>query len=67
MISIEYTSAPSSASTAAVQIDHSRRFAAGKRHVRIVELDDDHELVRSLPRLLEEADAFLAPWLGAPA
>ena len=49
-----------------VPIDHSRRFAAGKRHVRLVEVDDGHELVASLPRLLAEADAFLAPWLGAP-
>jgi len=47
-----------------VPIEHSRRFAAGKRHVRLVELDDGHELVASLPRLLTEADAFLAPWLG---
>ena len=43
----------------AVPIEHSRRFAAGKRHVRLVELDDDHELVGSLPRLLVESDAFL--------
>jgi uncharacterized protein len=49
---------------AVVPIDHSRRFAAGKRHVRLVELDDTHDLVVSLPRLLAEAEAFLAPWLG---
>jgi uncharacterized protein len=48
-----------------VPIDHSRRFAAGKRHVRLVELDDDHELVSSLPKILEESDRFLATWLGA--
>lgn len=48
-----------------VPIERSRQFAAGKRHVRLVELDDGHELVASLPRLLAEADAFLAPWLGA--
>jgi len=47
-----------------VPIDHSRRFADGKRHVRLVEVDDGHELVASLPRLLAEADAFLTPWLG---
>ncbi len=47
-----------------VPIEHSRRFAAGKRHVRVVELEDGHELVASLPYLLAEADAFLAPWLG---
>lgn len=47
-----------------VPIDHSRRFAAGKRHVRLVELDDVHELVSSLPALLAESDSFLAPWFG---
>ena len=47
-----------------VPIDNARRFAAGKRHVRVIELDDGHELIASLPRLLGEADAFLAPWLG---
>jgi len=47
-----------------VPIDHSRRFADGKRHVRLVEVDDGHELVASLPRLLSEADTFLTPWLG---
>jgi uncharacterized protein len=49
----------------AVPIDHSRRFAAGKRHVRLVELDDDHELTSSLPQILAETDRFLTPWLGA--
>jgi len=47
-----------------VAIERSREFAAGKRHVRLVELDDGHELIASIPRLLEEADRFLAPWLG---
>lgn len=50
-----------------VPIDHSRRFATGKRHVQLVKVDDGHELVASLPRLLAEADRFLAPWLGALA
>jgi pimeloyl-ACP methyl ester carboxylesterase len=49
----------------AVPIDHSRRFAAGKRHVRLIELDDDHELTSSLPEILAETDRFLTPWLGA--
>lgn len=48
-----------------VPVEHSRRFAAGKRHVRLVEVDDDHELVTSLPRIFEETDRFLTPWLGA--
>ena len=47
-----------------VPIDHSREFAAGKRHVRLIELDDGHELVASLPRLLAESTDFLAPWVG---
>lgn len=46
-----------------VPVEHSRRFAEGKRHVRLVELDDDHELVGSLPTILDEADRFLTPWL----
>jgi pimeloyl-ACP methyl ester carboxylesterase len=45
-----------------VPIEHSRAFAAGKRHVRLIELDDGHELIASLPHLLAEATAFLAPW-----
>lgn len=47
----------------AVPVDHSRRFAAGKPNVRLIELDDGHELAASLPRLLAEADAFLPPFL----
>jgi hypothetical protein len=47
----------------AVPIDHSRQFAHGRSHVRLVELDDDHELVASLSQTLAEADAFLAPRL----
>jgi uncharacterized protein len=48
-----------------VPIERSREFAAGKRHVRLVELDDGHELVASIPALLAESDRFLAPWLGS--
>lgn len=47
-----------------VDIVAARHFAAGKRHVRLVELDDGHELVASLPRIAAEADAFLWPFLG---
>jgi alpha-beta hydrolase superfamily lysophospholipase len=43
-----------------VPIDHTRRFAAGRPNVTVIELDDGHELVASLPRLLEETDRFLA-------
>jgi pimeloyl-ACP methyl ester carboxylesterase len=43
-----------------VPIDHSRAFAAGRPHVQLVELDDGHELLASLPRLLAETERFLA-------
>jgi pimeloyl-ACP methyl ester carboxylesterase len=43
-----------------VPIEHSRRFAAGRANVELIELDDDHQLVASIPRLLAEADRFLA-------
>jgi len=46
-----------------VPVRHSRIFAAGRSNVRLVELADGHELVASLPRLLTEAEAFVAPWL----
>jgi alpha-beta hydrolase superfamily lysophospholipase len=48
-----------------VSISHSRAFAAGKPHVRLIELDDGHDLIASLPRMLDETDRFLAPWLGS--
>jgi pimeloyl-ACP methyl ester carboxylesterase len=47
-----------------VSIDRSREFAGARPHVRLVELDDGHELIASIPRLLAETDAFLAPWLA---
>lgn len=47
-----------------VDIRVSREFARGKRHVRLVEVDDGHDLTASLPRILHEADAFLAGFLG---
>lgn len=43
-----------------VPVDRARTFAAGKHNVRLIELDDGHELVASLPRLLAETEAFLA-------
>ena len=46
-----------------VDIQTSRQFAAGKRHVRLVELDDGHELTASIPALLDEAQRFLAGFL----
>ncbi len=47
-----------------VEIESSRRWVQGKRHVRLVELDDGHELVASIPRIASEIDLFLAPFLG---
>lgn len=49
-----------------VDIATSRRLVQGKRHMRLVELEDGHELVASLPRIQEEADAFLLPFIGEP-
>lgn len=49
-----------------VDIATSRRFVEGKRHMRLVELEDGHELASSLPRIQEEADAFLLPFIGEP-
>lgn len=42
-----------------VPIDRARTFATGRPNVRLIELDDGHELVASLPRLLAETEAFL--------
>jgi pimeloyl-ACP methyl ester carboxylesterase len=43
-----------------VPVAHSRRFAEGRPHVRLVELDDGHELVASLPAILDDSERFLA-------
>jgi len=43
-----------------VPIEHSRKFAAGRANVELIELDDGHELAASLPRLLAETERFLA-------
>ncbi len=45
----------------------SERFAAQRPNVRLVQLDDGHELARSFEPIWTEARAFLAPWLPAPA
>jgi hypothetical protein len=41
-----------------VDVELSRGWARGKGHVKLVEVDDGHELAASLPRILEEADDF---------
>ncbi len=48
-----------------VDIAGSREFARGQPHIRLVEVDDGHELGASIARILEEAEAFLAPFGGA--
>jgi pimeloyl-ACP methyl ester carboxylesterase len=47
-----------------VPVEGSRTWAAGKRHVRLVEVDDDHELTGSLDLIAREADRHLAGFLG---
>ena len=42
-----------------VDVGLSRTFAKGKPHVRLVEVDDGHELVASLGRIASELDDFL--------
>lgn len=49
-----------------VPIARSRTFAAGRPHVRLIELADNHELVASLPTLLAETDRFLAALPPSP-
>jgi len=45
-----------------VPVANSRRFAAGRPNVQLIELADGHELIASLPRLLAEAAAFVQRW-----
>lgn len=45
-----------------VDIGLSREWAKERRHVRLVEVDDGHELGASLPRIFAEASAFFAPF-----
>ncbi len=47
-----------------VPIATSQQLAATNPHVRLVELDDGHQLAASLPRLLTETEAFLAALPG---
>lgn len=42
----------------------ARQWAAGKGHVRLVEVDDGHELAGSLHRIQAVADGWLSPWMG---
>jgi pimeloyl-ACP methyl ester carboxylesterase len=47
-------------------IRYSRQWAEGRRHVRLVEVDDGHELTDSLPRITAESDDFLQAWGVSP-
>lgn len=47
-----------------VDVRLSREWSIGKRHVRLVEVDDTHELASSTPLILREAQDFLVPYLG---
>jgi uncharacterized protein len=47
-----------------VPIERSRRFSKGKRHVRLVEVDDDHQLTASMRQIEAEAQKFLGGFLG---
>jgi pimeloyl-ACP methyl ester carboxylesterase len=47
-----------------VDVELSRVWARGKRWVRLVEVDDGHELAASLGRIAAEADEFLRPFVG---
>lgn len=47
-----------------VDVELSREWARDRRHVELVEVDDGHELTKSLPRILDLADQFLRPLLG---
>jgi hypothetical protein len=42
-----------------VPVEHSRRFAAGRPNVRLIEVDDDHQLTSSLPLILDECASHL--------
>jgi pimeloyl-ACP methyl ester carboxylesterase len=52
---------------ATVPVELSRQWARDKRHVQLVEVDDDHELIATLPTTLARVDMFLRPVLGAEA
>lgn len=46
-----------------VDIKTSEEMAAGRQHIRLVPLEDGHELVASLPRIKQECEPFLFPFL----
>ena len=50
-----------------VPVEVSRRWAAGKSQVRLVEVDDGHDLIRSLGRIMAESERFLDRFLEPAA
>jgi pimeloyl-ACP methyl ester carboxylesterase len=42
---------------------YSRELAKDHSNVELIELDDGHQLIDSIPRLIVETDRFLAPYL----
>lgn len=46
-----------------VPIAYSRELAKTHPNVELIELDDGHQLIDSLPRLIVETDRFVAPYL----
>jgi pimeloyl-ACP methyl ester carboxylesterase len=47
-----------------VPVEGSRTFAADRRHVRLIEVNDGHELTASLDRIDDEAVQFLETFLN---
>lgn len=47
-----------------VPIEGSRAFVRGRASATLVEVDDDHELGASIPRIGDEALRFVAPWVA---
>jgi len=45
-----------------VDVSSSRDFARGKPHVRLVEVEDGHELAASIERIFAESEIFFAPF-----
>lgn len=46
-----------------VPVELSRRFCAGRSSARLIELDDDHQLIASTGAIWAEMRPFLAPWM----
>jgi len=49
-----------------VSVERSRTWSRGRRNVRLVEVDDGHELGASIPRILAEAELFFATFGAGP-